>query len=1028
MNHPHSLINQHFWRNMLGLILLVLLTPIVMAQSPIRGKVTADDGQGLPGVNVLVKGTGQGTVTDLGGNYQVSAKESDILVFSFIGFQTLEIAVKNQTEINILLKSDEQSLNEVVVTALGIEREKEALGYSVSELKGDGFTQAREINVANGLAGKVAGVNVSNISSGPAGSSRVVIRGATSLTQNNQPLYVIDGIPMDNSNLGSAGMWGGRDQGDGISNINPDDIETMTVLKGNTAAALYGSRASNGVILITTKSGSSKEGLRLEVNSNFVVDKAINRLDTQTEYGHGLNGKKPTTLAEALAGGDTAWGAKLDGTPVIQFDGVERPYSYTGDNFARFYEVGHTFTNTIALTGGTEKMGFRFSASDLSNKSIVPNSGMDRNNFTLNAQGKVNEKLTFQASGSYIYQNVLNPPAQGDLVSNVNYTVWSLAPSINVLDLKGDPNRLGARPDNGAEFMPAQTVYFENPYFSAYQKRNASERTRVLGNISLTYDFTDWLFLSARTGIDQWNRSYENMHPYGSAQAPLGYIEQSQTKHHEINSDIMLGSNYSFKNGLAYNLMVGASKMVQERYSNSTNGYDFAIPFFNSFSNTIRRTGSVDQYSKGINSVYGLAEVSYNAVLFLTLTGRQDWFSTLNGRGIFYPSVSTSAVLSELVDMPDFLNYLKLRAAWAQVGGDTSPYVLNQTYSLGQPHNGVPQGGITQNFVANSELKPLLATEVELGFEAQFFNNRMGIDFTVYQRITEDDILPATISRTSGYLSAQVNVGEVSNKGIELLINGTPIAKPNFTWNASFNLGYNKSEVLSLINPEVHDEWLQLDQNRAQTAYIHNIEGLPYGQVTGYQYLRDASGNITHNASGLPLRDDEAGLVAFGSGVHPLTGGITNSFTIKKFDIGFLVDYKMGAVIFSGTNSWLYRRGMHKNTLVGRENGIGDIPASNISAYYNEIRNKIAEEFIYDADFVKLREVTIGYQLPSHLLNKLKIRSGKVSLVGRNLLLLHSKVENIDPESTYNEGNAQGMDFFQLPQTRSYGVNLNLSF
>ncbi|GAB3654269.1 SusC/RagA family TonB-linked outer membrane protein [Echinicola sediminis] len=1013
---------------MLGIICLALWYSAAQAQTTVKGKVSSDDGEPLPGVNILVKDTGQGSVTNIDGEYEVQASPNGVLVFSFIGYQSQEVPVQNQSIINVTLGQDEQALSEVVVTALGIEREKEALGYSVTELDGRGFTQARETNIANGLAGKVAGVNVSNIASGPAGSSRVVIRGNTSLTQSNQPLYVVDGIPIDNSNLGSAGMWGGRDQGDGIGNINPDDIESMTVLKGNTAAALYGSRASNGVILITTKSGKSKEGLRLEVNSNFVMDKAINRLDTQREYGHGLNGKKPTTLEESLAGGDTAWGGKLDGSSVIQFDGVERPYAYSGDNFERFYDVGHTFTNTIALSGGSDKMGFRFSASDLSNKGIVPNSGMDRNNFTLNAQGKVNEKLTFQASGSYIIQNVKNPPAQGDLVSNVNYTVWSLAPNINVLDLKGDPNRLGARPDNGFEFLPAQTVWFENPYYSAYQKNNESERTRTLGSFSLNYDFTDWLFIKGRAGIDQWNRSNVNLRPYGSAQSPEGYIEQSQTKHKEINSDIMLGSNKMFDNGLEYNVLVGAASMRQERYSNSTNGYEFAIPFFDNLSNTIRRTGGADFYKKGINSAYGLAEISYKTALFLTATGRKDWFSTLNGRGIFYPSLSTSAVLSELLKMPGFMDYFKLRAAWAQVGGDTSPYVLNQTYGLGLPHNGVAQGGIAQGFVANAQLKPLLATEVEFGFDAQFFDSRLGIDFTLYQRKTEDDILPATISKTSGYSSAQINVGEVINKGFELLITGALVNKADFSWNTSLNMGYNKSEVLSLIDPEVEGERLQLDQNRAQTAYVHNIEGLPYGQVTGWMYLRDASGNIVHNAAGLPMRDEAAGIVPFGSGVHPFTGGLSNNFTYKNFNLGFLVDYKMGAVIFSGTNSWLYRRGMHKNTLVGRENGIGDVPASEMSAYYNEIRNKIAEQFIYDADFVKLREVTFGYQLPSTFLSKLKVRSAKISLVGRNLLLLHSKVENIDPESTYNEGNAQGMDFFQLPQSRSYGVNLNLSF
>ncbi|WP_020528028.1 SusC/RagA family TonB-linked outer membrane protein [Flexithrix dorotheae] len=1010
------------------LLFFALFSHVWAQERKLSGKVTDENGEGLPGVNVLLKGTKIGSVTDIEGNYQIVVSgESNTIVFSFIGYQTGEVEIGSFSVLNHVMKEDVTSLSEVVVTALGIEREKEALGFSVTELEGKGFTQARETNVANGLAGKVAGVNVSNIASGPAGSSRVIIRGNTSLTQNNQPLYIVDGVPIDNSNLGAAGQWGGRDQGDGIGSINPDDIETMTVLKGNTAAALYGFRASNGVILITTKSGKSKKGLNLEINSNYVFDKAINRLDIQKEYGHGSKGQKPKTLEEALGAGDIAWGGKLDGSSVIQFDGVERPYAYAGDNFDKFYQTGHTFTNTIALSGGSEDMGFRFSASKLDNEGIIPGNKYKRNNFSLNANGKVGKKLTFNASGSYIVQETKNPPAQGDLVSNVNYTVWSLAPSINVEDLKGDPNRLGANPD-GTELLPATTIWFENPYYSAYQKKNESERNRVLGSFSLQYDFTEWLYVKGRIGVDHWDRRNMDLRPYGSAQSPLGYINQSQTKHNEINNDIMLGSQQEFSSGFGYNVLIGASSMRQNRYSNSTNGRDFAIADFPHYSNTTNRTGGTSLWELGTNSVYGLTEVSYKSYLYLTATGRQDWFSTLNGKGIFYPSASMSAVISEMVKMPTSFTYLKLRTAWAQVGGATNPYALNQTYSLGQPHYGVAQGGVAQSVVANAQLKPLTATEFEIGFDARFLDNRVGIDFAVYSRKTEDDILDASISTTSGYNAAKVNVGKVTNKGVELLFTATPILKSKFSWDISLNMSHNKSEVVSLLDPEVADERLFVDQNRAQTANVEHIEGLPYGQVTGWIYLRDAAGNIVHNDAGLPMRDEEAGLVPFGAGVHPFFGGITNSFNFGPINMSFLIDYKSGAVIFSGTNSWLYRRGIHKNTLVGREEGIGVLPGSEMSTYYNEIRNKIAEQFIYDADFAKLRELTIGYNLPKSILDKLKIASARFSIVGRNLLLLHSNVENIDPESTYNEGNAQGMDYFQTPQSRSYGFNLNLKF
>ncbi len=994
----------------------------------VSGKVTDETGMGLPGVSIVIKGSSNGTTTDLDGNYKITASEDATLVFSYVGYITIEQAIGNRAAIDVQMQMDAEQLEEVVVTALGIERKKEALGYAVTELEGKGFTEARETNIANGLAGKVAGVNVSNIASGPGGSSRVIIRGNTSLANNNQPLYVINGIPIDNSNMGSAGMWGGRDQGDGIGNINPDDIESITVLKGNTAAALYGFRASNGVIQIVTKSGKAQQGLNVEFNTNYVMEKAINRLDTQTEYGHGSGGVKPTTLDEALAGGDTAWGGKLDGSSVIQFDGVSRPYAYAGSNFDKFYQTGHTFTNTISLSGGNEDLGLRFSASDMTNEGIVPNSGLERNNFSLNVNGKVDDKLTFRASGTYINQELKNPPAQGDLVSNVNYTVWSLAPSIDVTDLKGDSERPGAREDNGKELLPARTVWFENPYYSAYQKENISQRNRLLGSFSLQYDITDWLYVKARTGIDRWDRKASDLRPHGSAQSPLGYINQSQTKHAETNTDLMVGSQKDFDNGFSYSVLLGANEMRRERYSNSTNGRDFAVPGFNHHSNTLIQTGGTSEWFMGTNSIYGSAEFSYKSLVYLTATGRNDWFSTLNGRSIFYPSLSVSTILSEVLKLPETVDYLKLRTAWAQVGGATNPYELNQTYSLSRSHNGIPRGGISQGFVANANLKPLTVTEFEIGFDAQLLGSRLGIDFTAYSRITEDDILRTSISEASGYGQAVVNVGKLSNKGVELLINGALIREENFTWDASLNMAHNKSEVVSLTDPDVDDERLQLDQNRAQTAYVHHIEGMPYGQVTGWKYLRDASGNLVLNDNGYPQRDEEQGIAPFGTGVHPFTAGLSNNFSYKRFNVSFLIDYKAGAVIFSGTNSWLYRRGMHKNTLVGREGGIGDVPASNLSGYYNEIRNKIAEQFVYDADFAKLRELTIGYQIPASVLSKVGVKSANISIVGRNLLLLHSNVENIDPESTYNEGNAQGMDFFQVPQSRTYGFNLNIKF
>jgi len=994
----------------------------------IKGKVTDVDGSPLPGVNVLIVGTSIGASTDFDGNYTISAKEGDVLEFSFVGMTKIKRKVGSSDTLDVILEENANSLDEVVVTALGIARSKKSLAYSVTEVDGGDFTEARETNIANSLSGKVAGVNVSNLASGPAGSTRVIIRGNTSLTGNNQPLYVIDGVPMDNSNQGSAGMWGGSDKGDGIGNINPDDIESMTVLKGNTAAALYGFRAANGVIQIITKGGKSTEGLQVELNSNFVFDEAANYLDVQKVYGLGEKGKKPADQTEALAFGQSTWGALLDGSNVVQFDGVSRPYAYAGDNFDRFYETGTTFTNTLSFSGGSDKIGFRFAVSDLGNSSIIPNSGMHRNNISFNVHGKVGEKLSISATGQYIAQQVHNISSIADSPGNANYPVWNLPNTINVRDLQGDPDKLGADPVTGQEYLASSSVWFQNPYWAAYQYQINTERNRFIGSFNMTYNITDWLYIQGRGGLDQYDNIHDAVTPYGTSYNVNGSLSQDHITNYETNFDVMLGSRQNFDSGFGYDLMVGANRMRQEYRSVSASGNTYALPFFDSYSNTKNRGGGIGYSALGTNSVYGQAEFSYNSFLYLTLTSRTDWFSSLNGQNITYPSVSLSGVLSDIVNMPDFISYLKVRGAWAQVGGATGAYQLNQSYGLNEPHLGQAVGGIAQGSVLNAELSPLTVTELEFGIDASFFNNRLGMDFTIYDRTTTDDILNASISQTSGYTGAVVNVGELTNKGVELLLHGDVMRKDNFKWNASFNMGYNKSEVVSLLDPENPNETLGVSQSRMLTAFVQHIEGKPYGQIAGWKFLRDDSGNIVVDDQGLPRQDLEQGVSAFGSGVHPFTWGLTNTFRYKDFSFSFLVDGKNGGKIAVGTNQQLYMRGLHEDTVIGRDTGIGSIPASNVSDYYNHIANNITEPFVQDASFIKLRQLTLDYHIPSSIIEKIGGSAATVSLVGRNLWLISSHVDNIDPESTYEIGNGQGLEFLSVPQTRSYGFNINIKF
>ncbi|MCD4737371.1 MAG: SusC/RagA family TonB-linked outer membrane protein, partial [Bacteroidales bacterium] len=700
------------------MLIFSLVGSLFAQERAITGTITsAEDGLSLPGVNVLVKGTSIGVMTNADGQYTITVpSDAQTLEFSYIGMIPQEVVIGSSSVIDVVLQLSVQALDEVVVTALGIRKTEKSLGYSVTEVSGDNFVEARETNIANSLVGRVAGVNVSKQATGPAGSSRVIIRGNTSLTGNNQPLYIVDGVPIDNRNLGAAGMWGGTDKGDGISSLNPDDIETMSVLKGGSAAALYGSRASNGVILITTKSGKKSKGLSVEVNSNYTFDKGVSYLDYQTEYGQGTKGHAPTNLAEANQDGPgganlhtQSFGGILNDASVIQFDGVSRPYSYAGDPMDQFYRTGSTFTNTVSLLGGNEAANFRVSASDLSNESIIPNSGLKKNTFNVNTNFKLS-KFSGSIAGTYIMEDVKNSPRVNDVPRNVNMAIryWPTSVPVNIAE--GDPDKIGADPVTGLELLPSYNTWGGNPYWAAYQSVNDRTKDRMLGNMRLRYDPTDWLFIQGRMGLDKYFTSITDITPTGQAYSPAGSMALQFREYTQTNNELIIGLDKALDMGLGINAMVGANMMESSMEYRAQNGSVFAIPFFHSIQNTTNKSHSVSQVNDGINSVFYSAEVSYNSI-YLTTTGRQDWFSTLDGASIFYPSVSLSAVVSDMVDI-SAIDFLKVRGAWSQVGGATTPYATSFNYALGNPHLGNAQGYINGNVVPNKELVPLLATEI----------------------------------------------------------------------------------------------------------------------------------------------------------------------------------------------------------------------------------------------------------------------------------------------------------------------------
>ncbi|MBO0950817.1 SusC/RagA family TonB-linked outer membrane protein [Fibrella forsythiae] len=1008
---------------------------VAMAQQvTVQGKVSENATDVIPGANILIKGSNKGTVTDADGRFSISAPKGSVLVIQSLGFVAQEVTVGDQTTLNITLAVSDKTLDEVVVTALGISKDKKALGYAVSEVKGSDLTQAREINLGNALSGRVAGLNASSTATGPGGSSRVIIRGNGSLSGNNQPLYVINGVPIDNTNVNSAGMWGGTDSGDGLNSINPDDIETMSVLKGGTAAALYGSRASNGVILITTKTGKSQRGIGVEYNGTYTMDKPFSLNDWQYVYGQGTRGAKPLTQDEAIQTGTSSWGAKLDGTNVIQFDGVSRPYVAQKDNVKNFYNSGSTFSNTVAVSGGNDAASFRFSASDMNSNSVVPNAGFNRKSFNLSANANLSKKIVFEGVAQYNIETGTNRTFLSDTPKNPNYGVQLIANSVDIRSLNpGYDSR-------GYEALWNSNVYSTNPYFAVNKVPNSDVRNRFIGQFSLRYNITDFLYLRGRVGTDYNQTKFVSVEPTGLAYSTRGSMSRTNTQIGETNAELLLGFNKEFGN-ISVNALVGGNQMRRSTENLRYNGQYFVVPFNYYLDNTVTKTPGYDYSALGINSVFGSADIGYKNILFLTLTGRQDWFSTLSkqNNSLFYPSAGLSFVVSDVMNArPNWFNYGKIRASVAQVGGGyPNPYALNLTYNL-QTNNyigDIPLMSVNGGTIPNALLQPNTSTTTELGFETKLFNNKLGVDLTLYNRTTTNDAVTASTSSATSYGSVLLNVGKVVNKGIELLLTGTPIKKASgFNWNVSYNVAYNDNKVVKITDDLTT---FQVDQSRTQSAYIYHYAGQPYGMITGYQALRNASGQIVYNsATGLPL---QSALMPLGRGVPPVTMGLTNTFSVSNFSFSFLLDGKFGSKIYSATNYYATANGLTQATLNGREGGItvtgvtqnGDAFTKTLSAqdyYGSSAYRNITDNFVYDGSFVKLRQLTFGYSLPRSFLAKTPIQAASLSLVARNLLILYKNVPNVDPESNYNNGNAQGLEMFGVPPARSYGLNLNVRF
>ncbi|AMJ65140.1 SusC/RagA family TonB-linked outer membrane protein [Hymenobacter sp. PAMC 26628] len=1013
-------------------LLLLGLPGLVQAQTTtVTGKVTDAKGTSLPGVTVVVRGTRQGATTNAEGTYSIAAADTAALVFSSVGYNAQTVRVRSQSTINVSLTENTQALDEVVVTALNVSRERKTLGYSVTEIQGTSLTQARETNVANSLVGKVAGLNVNSTAGGPGSSSNVIIRGASSINQTNQPLYVINGIPVESQPSGGAGASignsGGQydnapDFGDPISNLNPDDIETISVLKGAAASALYGYRAKAGVILITTKSAKGNDGI--ELNSNYVAQRAFNLTDWQYEYGQGSTGIKPATATAAAQSGNSSWGARLDGTPVVQFDGTSRPYSAQKDNIKNFYRTGGALTNTLSFNKSFTGGSVRLSASDLANTAVVPNSRLDRQTFNLTGTFDPFKRLTIDARTNYILEQAKNRPVLSDGAGNANFNVAFLPTSLDVRDLQG-PNGNGTLANGNELTFNTGNLYNTNPYFAANQFVSNTRRERMLSNLTARYNFDFGLFLQGRLGRDAYNDRITTVTPSGTAYRPSGSITEITNQFTDLNADVLAGKTFKVGEDFTFAPNVGASyrRTKQEGFQNF--GNDFAVFGINQLSNTKTRSVAPIFYDLEVQSVYGSADFSYKDFLFLTGTVRRDWFSSLATPGVegkdlgkTYPGVSGSFVFSELFK-PAFLSFGKVRAGYSKVGQATGPFRTQLNYSLGSTTlNGVPYGGPSDSSIPNPNLKASEATELEVGTELAFLQNRLRLDLTFYKKNSTGEIVDAPSSITSGYSSAVLNAGRLENKGVEMLLTVLPVRSAKFTWTSSFNAAYNKSTVLSLAADQTQSVYAT---SRSGAGFLGQVVGKPFGQVLAYDYQYNTDGSIALAPSGVPARGN---LTSYGTAYHPWTMGWSNDFTLGNINLGVLIDGKFGGKIFSTTDYYATIYGLRKETLVNREGNFGTAASPiNAQTYYGTLADNVSKQFVQDASFIKLRQVTLGYSFPTKLFNN-HVQRLTLSLVARNLFYFRRLTDNIDPEGSYNAF-TQGLELGGVPPSRTFGLNLN---
>ena len=1073
------------------LFLLALAIGVIQGAAQVttvRGIVTTEeDGGPVIGASVIVKGTALGTVTDVNGRFELSGlpPSATRLLISYISLMAKEVAIAPQ--VSVTLKSDTHLLDEVVVTALGISREKKALGYTAQEVKQDALVQGKDNNLLNSLSGKIAGVRITN-TQGDVGSSRIVIRGETSIAGENQPLFIVDGIPVDNSQLNARSS--GRDFKNAIADLNPEDIKTLTVLKGPNAAALYGARAAHGAIVITTKGGDKRQkGIGITLHSSTQVSFVATLPEFQNLFGQGAGGRFSYVDGKGAGvndGVDESWGPRLDiGLLIPQFDSpldadgnrVATPWVSHPNNVRDYFRMGISTNSGISIARGDDKYQFRVGYNYEKQVSIVPDAGTNKTNISLNTDYHLAKWIVVGATANYI---VYTAPSLPGSATPSGSNVRSNSPMLQFLWFGRQVDTNSLKADYTRNW---NSSYYDNPFWSASYNTQSQERHRLIGDLHAEFRLTDGLHVRFRTSTDWYNDRRKSKVKWGSAGAgsPYGsYAEDAYTVK-ENNTEVLatyikqLNKNWGIDALLGFNVR---NKQYENNYQAAPR---LAVADLYTLTNSRDPlTSSNDFYRLRQYGLYGSIQLDYRRWAFLNITGRNDWSSTLpvDNNSYFYPSVTASVLLSEAFGWRSkAVNYLKIRGGWSQVGADANPYQLATVFTSETAFNGNPLQS-SSTIGMNPNLKPEKTSSIEAGFEAAFWDNRLYLDFTYYKTDSRNQILKLATTAASGYTSQVRNAGHIRNRGYEIQLGAVPIqTSKGFRWNLDLNYGANSSKVVKLDDEGLITSY-QLYSSGIQ---ILASVGEAYGTLFGTSYVRDANGNVVVDANGLPKISTTN--KTLGKFTPDWTGGISNTFSYRSLSLSFLIDASVGGSIFSNTNKTGKYTGVLANTLSGRDAEHGGLwyytaamgnnvrlpesPSYSVSSdglYYAQVNGQstrvyqdgimvegvtesgskneevvsaekyyhriysIAEANVYDASYVKLREVALSYRLPRLWTQKLHLQEASVTLTGRNLWTIYKSVPNIDPESALTTGNAQGVEAYSLPTTRSFGVNLSVKF